>query len=107
MCLVRPSEHLTQKSHPNQLDRHFQQQQTVLTVPPPADASFNWRWGLADWARCGPSNASDVPVSADVGATAGGALDLRLSVLTALRRHQRDLEVELHSALMTAFLGPR
>jgi hypothetical protein len=31
---------------------------------------------------------------------------MRQSALSALKRHQRDLEVELHAALMTAFLGP-
>jgi len=72
------------------------------------DASLNWRWGLADWARHGPA-ASDPLVTADAAAAAaaGSSGSLRVSVLGALQRHQQDLEVELHSALMTAFLGPR
>lgn len=73
-----------------------------------SDASLNWRWGMADWARYGPASSPDVPMSASEGSRgSGGPLGLRLSVLSALRRHQRDLEVELHAALMTAFLGPR
>jgi hypothetical protein len=65
---------------------------------------------MADWARYGPASSPNVPMSAtegSPGSDGGGPLGLRLSVLSALRRHQRDLEVELHAALMTAFLGPR
>lgn len=72
---------------------------------------------MADWAQYGPAppekgqGQSYESASASAGAggqrPGGGGLGLQLSVLSALSRHRRDLEAELHAALLTAFLGPR
>lgn len=57
----------------------------------------SWRYGLADWAAQGPSSSEVVTADSK----------LRWSVMSALARHRKELEQDLHTALVTAFLGPQ
>jgi hypothetical protein len=57
---------------------------------------MEWRWGLDSWGAAGPT-AAPPPVKG--GGTRG--------VLQYLARYRSDLEAELHSALVHAYLGPR
>jgi hypothetical protein len=53
---------------------------------------------MSDWARQGPGS---------VPATADDSSRLCWSVMSALAKHQHELERDLHAALLKAFLGPK
>ncbi len=54
-----------------------------------------WRYGWDEWARTGPAVATQEDAAQ------------RRGVLGALQRYKNTLEMELHDALMMAYLGPR